>query len=180
MEEEDLFIENILDRPKRKKKVDGKAKGNRTELHLCKLLSDHFGSEFSRAVGSGNRWSQVGHMPEHAKKVFCGDLIVPEGFKWVIECKGGYEKDLDLSNALIGGLPRLDEFIEQVLKDADYSNRQPLICWKRNHKPWLCMVQVDLLPAEEIFEYRLHYRDWLMIGLEELLAATTKEYWFDA
>ena len=90
----DLEVEDILEHHVKKKKVNGKQKGNRTELHLCKMLTKHFEEEFSRALGSGARTSQVAHLPEHAKKTLTGDICVPEGFKWVIECKGGYEDDM--------------------------------------------------------------------------------------
>ena len=181
MDEKDLQIENILEnheKPK-KKRVQGKAKGNRTELNLCKVLTEHFGQEFSRALGSGARTSQVGYLPDHAKKTLTGDICVPEGFKWVIECKGGYEDDMNLTNILDGnGLSRLDEFIEQVSKDAEYCSRKPIILWKRNRKPWLAILKVSdyptLLPATVIM-----YEGWLVTNLEYLLSITKKEFWFD-
>lgn len=183
MNDDDLIIDNIIDNKKTKKKVDGKAKGDRTELHLCKLLGEHFGQEFSRALGSGSRWSQVSNLPEHAKKTLSGDICVPEGFKWVIECKGGYEDDMELATALEGdGLTQLDKFIDQVSRDADYTKRMPIICWKRNRKPWLACVRLaDLsgLAFERSFAYRLYYREWFMISLDELLKKTEKSFWFE-
>ena len=59
------------------------------------MLTDFFGCSFTRSIGSGNRWGQV-VLSEQAKQVFSGDICVPEGFKWVIECKGGYEDDMHL------------------------------------------------------------------------------------
>jgi Holliday junction resolvase len=182
MDDNDLLIENILDRKKPKKKKDSKAKGDRTELNLCKLLTEHFGVEFSRSSGSGNRWSQVQHLPEHAKKTLTGDVCVPEGFSWVIESKGGYEDDIDLNSVLYGnGISRLDEFIEQSNRDAGYCGRKPIICWKRNRKPWLAMIKLeDLSPYEEAnFPYRIHYREWIILPLEEFLKFTKKNYWFN-
>lgn len=180
MNDEDLQIENILDKKQAKKKVDGKAKGNRTELNLCKLLSAHFKEEFSKAPGSGSRWSQVAYLPEHAKKTLTGDVCVPEGFLWVIESKGGYEKDIDLNSVCDGGISRLDSFIEQSLRDAEYCGRRPMICWKRNRKPWLIMIKLkDLSPCKEnIFDYRIHYREWIILPLEELLNKTQNNFWF--
>ncbi len=176
---EDIQVENILDNHKKKKKVDGKAKGDRTELHLCKLLTKHFGVEFSKALGSGARWSQVGNLPEHAKKTLTGDICVPEGFRWVMESKGGYEEDIDLNRVCDGPIARLDEFIEQVSRDAGYCGRKPIICWKRNRKPWLAMVKteelIDLPP--EISEYHIVYRDWTMVRLE-LLLNYHRSFWF--
>ena len=81
--------EEFINPKKKKKKVDGKKKGNRTELDLVKILNKRFGTGFSRSVGSGNRWSQVNHLPKHARDVFSGDLVVPEGFLFTIESKGG-------------------------------------------------------------------------------------------
>ena len=88
---EDFVTDEDLLNKKKKKKVNGKKKGNRTELELTKILNKRFGTGFSRSVGSGNRWSQTNHMPKHAQEIFSGDLIAPLGFKFVLESKGGYE-----------------------------------------------------------------------------------------
>ena len=182
---DEQFIEDILDNGEnKKKKVNGKSKGNRTELILCKMLTKHFGQEFSRSPGSGARTSQVAFLPEHAKKTLTGDICVVEGFKWVIECKGGYEADMHLENILNGdeGLSRLDEFIEQVTKDAEYCGRKPLILWKRNRKPWIAMYKSFDLPKSNLkkfYENYIQYGDWMIVNFEQLLNETNKEIWFD-
>ena len=177
---DDLQVEDILEHHTKKKRVNGKSKGNRTELHLCKMLTKHFGDEFSRALGSGARTSQVAYLPEHAKKTLTGDICVPENFKWVIECKGGYEDDMHLENILNGdeGLSRLDEFIEQVSKDAEYCGRKPIILWKRNRKPWIAMIKTTEHDTSA-WECVIKYRDWNILNFEQLLNHTTKEFWFD-
>lgn len=177
MNDEDLQIDNILENHVKKKKVDGKAKGDRTELNLCKMLTKHFGVEFSKALGSGARWSQVGHLPEHAKKTLTGDLCVPERFLWIVECKGGYEDEMNLNNVCDGnGIACLDGFIKQVSRDAEYCGRKPIICWKRNRKPWLAFVrEKDLLFTH--FDYKVHYREWVMVKLDDLLNGPLS-YWF--
>ena len=185
---DDLIIEDFFEdtgsekKKKKKKKVNGKAKGNRTELNLCKFLTKHFGEEFSRALGSGARTSQVSNLPEHAKRTLTGDICVPDGFKWGIECKGGYEDDMHLENICDGNLSRLDEFIEQVQKDADYCNRKPIILWKRNRKPWIAMYKECHIPknaVEDFFDNYIQYGDWLIVNLEDLLNKTKKEIWFE-
>jgi len=180
MDDQDLLIENILDNnpKKKKKKVNGKSKGDRTELHLCKKLTEHFGEEFSRALGSGSRWSQVGQLPEHAKKTLSGDICVPEGFSWVIECKGGYESDINLTNVCDGDIARLDEFIEQVSRDAEYCGRKPIILWKRNRKPWLAIYREKDLP-HHWFIRQIWYGDWRIVSFDALLKGTTRKIWFD-
>jgi hypothetical protein len=79
---DDFITDDLLtDKKKRKRKADGKRKGNRVELDLVKVFNKRFGCGFSRSVGSGNRWGQVAHLPKHAQEVFSGDLIVPQGFR---------------------------------------------------------------------------------------------------
>lgn len=177
MDDKDLQIDNILEHNEKKPKVNGKSKGDRTELHLCKLLSKHFQEDFSRALGSGSRWSQVSNLPEHAKQTLTGDLCVPEGFLWVIESKGGYEDDINFTNVCDGPINRLNEFIEQVSRDAEYSKRKPIICWKRNRKPWLAIVKgADvLMPLPERY---IRYGEWIVVSLEYLLEHTEMEDWF--
>lgn len=175
---DDRFVEDILQNDKKKKKVNGKQKGNRTELNLCKMLTKHFGEEFSRAPGSGARTSQIQYLPEHAKKTLTGDICVPEGFKWVIECKGGYEDDMNLVNVCDGNVARLDEFIEQVTKDAEYCGRQPLILWKRNRKPWIAIVKHQDYVKDPCDNF-IRYGDWVILNFEFLLENTKKRFWFE-
>src|ERR1700730_5697038 len=140
-EVDDFFIDDLLkDRKKRKKRrADGKKKGNRCELELVKIFNQRFGEGFSRSVGSGNRWGQVSFLPKHAQEVFSGDLIVPQGFKWALESKGGYQ-NIDINSVFVDGSKQLDEFLDQVTKDAERCGRKPMLCWKRDRKPWLAFV----------------------------------------
>lgn len=87
---DDFFTDDLFEETKKRKKrkADGKKKGNRTELELVKVFNHRFGGGFSRSVGSGNRWGQVAYLPKHARDIFSGDLIVPKGFKWALESKG--------------------------------------------------------------------------------------------
>lgn len=180
MENDELFVDDVFDQPKKKKKgVDGKSKGDRTELNLCKLLGKHFGTEFTKAPGSGALATIRENLPDHAKKTLTGDLCVPDGFRWVIECKGGYEDKIDLNGVLDGsGIAKLDDFVQQSSRDAEYCGRKPIICWKRNFKPWLCMIQDKEMPPHD-FQYKIRYKDWWMVQLEELLQNTERDFWFN-
>jgi hypothetical protein len=176
---DDFEIDDVMaEQAKKKKKLNSKKKGNRVELGLCKLLSAHFGSSFSRAVGSGNRWGQVSNLPSHAKTALTGDICPPEGFLWVLESKGGYEDDIDL-NAIIGeNNSQLSKFIEQVMDDAGRCGRKPLVAWKRSRKPALAMMQQNELPADYNKD-RLYWHGWVIVNLEDLLQATPRTYWFE-
>jgi hypothetical protein len=167
--DEDFFTDDLLaeNKKRKKRKADGKRKGNRVELSLSKVLNQRFGGGFSRSVGSGNRWGQVAHLPKHAQEVFSGDLIVPKGFKWALESKGGYQ-DIDLNTVFVGGSKELDGFLEQVTKDSERCGRKPMLCWKRDRKPWLAFVPTKELEGHS-FKYRLLYQGWSAVALDELL-----------
>ena len=52
------FADNVIENnvKHKKRKANGKKKGDRCELQLVKVLTKRFGEGFSRSVGSGNRW----------------------------------------------------------------------------------------------------------------------------
>lgn len=169
-----LDIDEIL--PKKPKKVNGKKKGNRTELELTKILSDRFKQNFSRSVGSGNRWSQAS-LTEEAKQVFSGDLVVPKGFKFVLESKGGYD-GIDINAIFIKGNSELDSFMQQVTDDSKRCGRKPMVCWKRNRKPWLAFLLTKDITGYE-FEYSIKYKEWTGIALEVLLKLNDSFFYED-
>ncbi len=43
-----------------------------------------------------------------------------------------------------------------------------MLCWKRDRKPWLALVPTTELEGH-FFNYRLIYREWSAVALEELL-----------
>lgn len=176
---DDFEVDDLMaEQAKKKKKLNSKKKGNRVELGLCKVLTEHFGSPFSRAVGSGNRWGQVSNLPSHAKTALTGDICPPEGFLWVLESKGGYEDDIDL-NAVIGeNNSQLQKFINQVMDDAGRCGRKPIVVWKRSRKPALAMMQQQELPAGYDKD-RLYWNGWVVVNLVDLLQTTPRTYWFE-
>ena len=165
---DDFLIEDEVLKERKKKGINGKKKGNRTELDLAKLLNVRFGEGFSRTVGSGMIGTQRGHyLPKHARDVFSGDLVVPKGFKFVIESKGGYES-IDMSSVFVHGNSELDNFMNQVTDDSKRCGRKPLLCWKKTRKPWLAFVHTVELKGLE-FKYKMEYGKWTCIALEHLL-----------
>lgn len=163
--EDDYNIDDIS-KNKKKKKVNGKKKGNRTELDLTKILTERFKQSFSRTVGSGARWSQA-NLPKHAAEVFSGDLVVPKNFKFTIESKGGYDS-IDLGAVFVSGNKELDGFLDQASEDAKRCGRKPMLCWKRKRKPWIAFVLSTELENKE-FKYAIKYGKWTGVALEYLL-----------
>lgn len=168
-EEDELEIDNILANLDKKKKINGKKKGNRVELQLTKLLTARFGLNFSRTVSSGARWSQA-KLSEDAKNVFSGDLVVCKGFKFVVECKGGYD-DIDLNSSFTEGSKEIEAFLNQVTDDSKRCNRKPMLCWKKTRKPWLVFIHKEELANDQLnnIKYYLIYDKWIGLSLEELL-----------
>lgn len=179
---EDYEIEPIWEKEKPKKIKTGQ-KGKRVERELCKILNKRFAKlisknsswgQFSRSVGSGNRWGQVSNLPKHAKDTFSGDITCPENFKFTIESKGGYN-DIDLNSAFDKGHKELDSFLQQALDDAERSGRYPMLIWKKDRKPRLAFIskstiESELTPEQILtYDYVLIYRDWVAFNLDELL-----------
>ena len=76
---------------RKKKKVNSRAKGNRFENKIAKTLNERFDTkEFCRTPGSG-AFATTHKLPEYLKVY--GDLITPEKFKFIIECKKGYNEE---------------------------------------------------------------------------------------
>lgn len=155
---------------KKTKKVDGGRKGKRVEREIVGILNQRFShlknKSFSRSVGSGNRWSQVKNMPTHAKETLTGDICCPEGFKFVIESKGGYNK-IDLNSIFESGNTELDDFLQQVTDDSKRCNKMPLLIWKRDRRPWLAFLRKTDIHGS--YEYSISYREWICVPVKELL-----------
>lgn len=162
-----------------KRKVNSKGKGQRIERSLCKILEQRFGRPFERCVGSGNRWSQVKELSPAMKDTLVGDIVCPPGFLWSLECKGGYEKDIDFNSILDGGCRKIDEFLRQVGADAERCGKMPLLAYKRDRMPWVAFVRIDDMPSMMDFDYRLMYRDWGCVLLEKLLEAEDEFFFSD-
>ena len=68
----------------------------------------------------------------------------------------------------VGGNRELDGFLGQVTMDAARCGRTPMMCWKRDRKPWLVFVPTKELEGHS-FNFLLRYGEWSAIALVELL-----------
>lgn len=172
----DAEVDDILGNLNKPKKIKSGKKGKRVELELCKVLNSRFSKlffehpdwgQFSRSIGSGNRWGQNVHLPKHAQDTFGGDVTCPSNFNFVLESKGGYN-EIDLNSAFEGGVSLLDDFLEQVSKEAERTQRKPMLIWKKDRKPRLVFLQTVDVPEIKL-DYVLKYRNWTAFNFEELL-----------
>ena len=108
---------------KKKKKVNSRAKGNRFENKIAKMLNERFKTkEFCRSPGSG-AFATTHTLPEYLK--IYGDLITPERFKYVIEIKKGYNEER--VSELLNPKSQIFNMIAQAHRDSKKSSRKFLL-----------------------------------------------------
>lgn len=130
---------------KRKKKTNSKRKGNKYENDVCKLLNQHFNTkDFCRTPGSG-AYATTHHIPDYLK--IYGDLITPQGFRYVIDTKKGYN-DLDFFS-MINQNSTLWDFIEQCERDSKASKKDFLLIYKQDNKAALAIVKKENINTKE-------------------------------
>lgn len=119
-----------------KKSINAKAKGNRVENELAKILSERFNRKFSRVPMSGG-WGTVNRnqgVREDALEVLSGDLMAPKDFKFSIESKSRADFNFwDFLNEDTKELD-IDSWLFQVENDAIAVNKEPLLYIKINNK----------------------------------------------
>ena len=114
----------------RKKKVNSRAKGNRFENKVAKMLNERFETdEFCRSPGSG-AFATTHKLPKHLQ--LYGDLITPEKFRFVIECKKGYNSEgiSELLNPKSNTL----SMIAQASRDSVRANKKFLLIVGQDRK----------------------------------------------
>ena len=167
-----------------KKRINSKRKGNAAELELAKILTKRFDLPFARVgVSSGARPKQV-KLDGKATETLTGDLIVPDNFRFSVECKA-----VNVNVDLLAPSALLDKFLDQAAFDAATIGKLPLLCWKRNHKGWIAAVPINeiessgtdgsRIPIPYYSRYIGNNASWLICRLDALLMIDSDEWWFD-
>lgn len=126
---------------RKKKKKNSRAKGSTFERKIATDLNKRFNTkEFSRTPGSG-AFASTHALPEHLQ--IHGDLITPANFRYCIECKKGYN-DEDLYS-LFNHKSTFWGFIEQAVKDAGRSGKEPMLIFKQDRREILAVVPSNTL-----------------------------------
>ena len=161
---------------KSKKKVNSRAKGNRFENKVAKILNERFNTkEFCRTPGSG-AFATTHKLPEYLKVY--GDLITPEKFKFIIECKKGYNEEQvsDLFN------PKsiISKMIAQADRDSRKSSRKFLLIIGQNRKePIVITNQTDLTVEGAYFKGTVNRIKISMFTLKDLLKVKDLHFFLD-
>jgi hypothetical protein len=129
---------------RKKKKVNSRAKGNRFENKIAKTLNERFDTkEFCRTPGSG-AFATTHKLPEYLKVY--GDLITPEKFRFIIECKKGYN-DEQVSD-LLNPKSTISKMIAQSHRDSKKSSRKFLLLIGQNRKEPIAITNELSLPVK--------------------------------
>ena len=160
-----------------------KTKGNHNETVVAEILTKWWGSPFKRMPTSGAlRWKGAAFT--------YGDLITPEDFPFIVECKHYAKVDVDelLRKDWDQGL--ITWWWQQVLDDCKRYNTdtgktlQPMLVWKANNRPHrICVLRrilssfmpVKRLRTIEFYEPGKEAWVMSMFDLQEFLAEYTKE-----
>lgn len=170
------FLKGVNSLAEKKKSLNSKAKGNRGELELCKILDERFeGHSFKRVPASGamfggyNRKYASG-IDEGITTALVGDIIVPPTFKFTIEHKSYQEISFwDLFNASSD----LHSWMKQCEDDADFVNKKPMLIAKFNNRKRIVFVK------DKIDGYVFEHQGWYCIWLEDFLTKQDDNYFFD-
>jgi len=120
----------------KKQRVNSKRKGSNFERKIAKLLNERFGTkEFSRTPGSGAFATTHKNLPENLR--IQGDLITPTSFPFVVECKNGYDVQLD---DLFKRKSDFKSFISQAQKDASHANKEWMVIYQKTRRMALVIV----------------------------------------
>ena len=131
-------IESILENGEfsKKRRVNSKRKGSTFERKIAKMLNERFETkEFSRTPGSGAFATTNKNLPEHLR--IQGDLITPSTFPFVVECKNGYDVQLD---DLFKRKSDFKSFISQAQNDASHANKDWMVIYQKTRRMALVVV----------------------------------------
>lgn len=157
--------EKLLSELKPKKKKNSRAKGNAFENKIAKVLNERFETdEFSRSPGSG-AFATTHKLPQHLQ--IYGDLITPQDFKFIVECKKGYNQ-LGM-DALLNRKSKVWEWIETLERDMAASRKTGFILTAQDRKPSIVITPYNKTIDKHI-DKKVIVDKYIMIYLEDFLS----------
>jgi len=165
---------------KKKKRKNSRTKGNTFERKVCGILNEHFNTtDFNRSPGSG-AFANTHKLPDHLKVY--GDLLTPLNFKYIIECKKGYNKEG--LGSLFNKRSDIYNFIKQASDDARKIQKKWIVIFQQDRKDTLAILPYDdIVSTSAGIEYHIvMFGDdkdgWnIIMKLEDLLKLTTLDFW---
>lgn len=153
--------------PKKKKRVDSKAKGKSFEGEIAKILSKELAPyQFKRVLHSGAilGGKNAVNMDQYSQalaNLFIGDVVCINDSEWdskfrfSIECKF-YKTPEGLDNFLGVVNSNIPKWYEEAVVDAKKVNKTPLLIVKYNRSSIYCIISDDysLAPLEHYVHLR--------------------------
>ena len=164
--EDNFDLSKLRSKPKRK---NSRAKGAAFENKVAKILNERFDTkEFARTPGSG-AFATTHTLPKHLQ--IQGDLITPQTFAYIIECKKGYN-DLGI-HSMLDFQSKLWEWIEHMERDAAAAEKAPILFMAQDRQPIISILEYK----EEIINYTDSYStltskegiEYIMLYMDDLL-----------
>ena len=128
----------------RKKRVNSRNKGNAFERKIAKMLNERFETkEFCRTPGSGAFGTTHKHLPTHIK--VHGDLITPQSFRFIIECKNGYNILLD---DVFNKRSDFWKFIKQAEREGNQVGKEWLLIYQKTRRKPIVVTNIEIFELE--------------------------------
>lgn len=171
------------DAPK-KKRVNGKAKGNSYEREISNKLSKRFekitGIEksFRRNVDSGSFFGGKNKTRTDSydlNNACFGDIMTPINFKFTLECKF-YHDAPTITSLMKQNVKNWDDWIEQSESDAESGNKKQFLIVKYNNVPEMVIIKDDLTNYN--MSYCIIYKNYKVYNLNDILTLPD-EFFFE-
>ena len=161
----------------KKKRLNSKNKGNTFQRKIAQMLNEHFATtDFAPTPGSG-AFATTHNLPAHLQ--IYGDLITPQNFCFVLECKKGYNSENIGSTFTNKSLIR--EALQQADRDAKKCSKIPMVIFQQDRKDILCIIPSKKFHAPFLSNLSYHIvlnNEYLILKLKELLDLYNKEHIF--
>lgn len=156
--------------------MPGKAsgvKGDAFERSIAKFFNQLFGvAQFGKSPSSGARmgksnFAKNNGLAESAIHTMICDIITPDSFPFVIECKS--YADAPQYHTLIKDSERnIDNWLKEVEFDANNVGKIPMLAFKTNNKGTHFVIPFDFLSDTTSIPYYAKYRNYIIIGSEHM------------
>jgi len=160
----------------KKKSINKKKKGNAFENRIAKILNEKFDTkEFSRTPGSG-AYATTHKLPEYLK--IYGDLITPQGFKYLIETKKGYNKES--IDSLFNPKSVLHSMIVQAIRDSKESSKDFFLVVGQDKRDIIVISNTmfkDYIERYLIIKVNSNWPTLYMFMLKDLLNVPNEQFW---
>ena len=153
---------------KKKKRKNSKAKGSAFERKVAGILNERFNTkEFARTPGSG-AFATTHTLPKYLQ--IWGDLITPQNFNYIFECKSGYNNEG--IHSLLNPKSKLWEWVTQMERDGDLAEKPSILLISQDRRPIITFIKYKQEIEKSINTYSIviiNNNKYILLYLDELL-----------